>query len=307
MTQRLISSRSFLGLRQIVFRADARQNYEQAIFSQLQRRWIQATSPLSDDAKKKAAEARKAAKRAAKDKLATEQADKEESKEKTKQEEDEVVEGKPAASASASASASAGAEAGASETPKPEDAEDDVPSWENPLHWKEFNPETNKVFEEDFAEGEEMPVVPLPPISEDPNAILADPHLHELTEEIVNLTMLEMNELVKKLQDHFGLDDTMLAGGAMAAGAGAGGSAEGAAEAAPAEEKTTFDLKLEGFDAKAKIKVIKEVRAIAGLGLKEAKELVEGAPKIIKKDLKKEEAEELKAKLEAVGATIEIS
>ena len=65
-------------------------------------------------------------------------------------------------------------------------------------------------------------------------------------------------------------------------------------------------MKLTGFDAKAKIKVIKEVRAIAGLGLKEAKELVEGAPKIIKKDLKPEEAEELKKKLEEVGATIEI-
>ena len=67
-----------------------------------------------------------------------------------------------------------------------------------------------------------------------------------------------------------------------------------------------FDLKLVGFDAKAKIKVIKEVRAIAGLGLKEAKELVEGAPKVVKKDIKKEEAEELQKKLEEVGATIEV-
>ena len=78
-------------------------------------------------------------------------------------------------------------------------------------------------------------------------------------------------------------------------------------EAAPAVEvKTTVDLKLTGFEAKSKIKVIKEVRSIAGLGLKEAKELVEGAPKVIQKDLKPEAAEELKAKLEAVGATIEL-
>mmetsp|Transcript_42772 Transcript_42772/g.48603 ORF Transcript_42772/g.48603 Transcript_42772/m.48603 type:complete len:194 (-) Transcript_42772:229-810(-) len=73
------------------------------------------------------------------------------------------------------------------------------------------------------------------------------------------------------------------------------------------EVKTSFDLKLVGFDAKSKIKVIKEVRAIGGLGLKEAKELVEGAPKVIKKDLKKEAAEELKKKLEEIGAKIEIS
>ena len=79
------------------------------------------------------------------------------------------------------------------------------------------------------------------------------------------------------------------------------------AEEEVVEEKTLFDLKLTGFDAKAKIKVIKEVRAIAALGLKEAKELVEGAPAVIKKDIKKEEAEELQKKLEEVGATIEIS
>jgi large subunit ribosomal protein L7/L12 len=90
-------------------------------------------------------------------------------------------------------------------------------------------------------------------------------------------------------------------------GVGGGG---GSVAAAPVEEekveKTSFDIKLVGFDAKAKIKVIKEVRAIAGLGLKEAKELVEGAPKIIQKGLKQDKADELKALLEAVGAIIEI-
>eukprot|EP00980_Cylindrotheca_fusiformis_P003663 scaffold818_cov136-Cylindrotheca_fusiformis.AAC.29 len=72
------------------------------------------------------------------------------------------------------------------------------------------------------------------------------------------------------------------------------------------EAKTIFDLKLVGYDAKAKIKVIKEVRAMAGLGLKEAKELVEAAPKVVQKDLKADKAEELKAQLEAVGAQVEV-
>ena len=93
-----------------------------------------------------------------------------------------------------------------------------------------------------------------------------------------------------------------IGGGDMMAGAVAGG--DGAAEAV--EEKTLFDVKLVGFDAKAKIKVIKEVRAIAGLGLKEAKELVESAPKVIQKDLKQDKADELKATLEGIGAQIEI-
>ena len=79
-----------------------------------------------------------------------------------------------------------------------------------------------------------------------------------------------------------------------------------AAEAPKEEAKSTVDLKLAGFDAKAKIKVIKEIRAITGLGLKEAKELVESAPKVVQKGMKPEEAEELKKKLEEIGATIEL-
>ena len=78
-------------------------------------------------------------------------------------------------------------------------------------------------------------------------------------------------------------------------------------EEAVEEGPKVVDLKLVGFDAKAKIKVIKEIRAIAGLGLKESKELVEGAPSVIQKDLKLEQAEELKAQLEAIGAQVEIS
>ena len=88
-------------------------------------------------------------------------------------------------------------------------------------------------------------------------------------------------------------------------GGGDGGGAAGAVEE-PKVEKTAFDLKLVAFDAKTKIKIIKEVRAMTGLGLKEAKNMVEGAPKTLKTEIKMEEALELKAKLEAVGATIEI-
>jgi len=86
---------------------------------------------------------------------------------------------------------------------------------------------------------------------------------------------------------------------------GADGAGEAAAEAVE-EEQTAFDVKLLGFNAKSKIKVIKEVRAVAGLGLKEAKELVDSAPKVIQKGLKREAADELKEKLEALGAQIEI-
>ena len=85
-----------------------------------------------------------------------------------------------------------------------------------------------------------------------------------------------------------------------------GGAAGEAAAEAPKEEKTSFDLQLVGFDAKAKIKIIKEVRTIAGLGLKEAKEMVEGAPKIISKGLKKEQADEMKARLEELGAQMKL-
>jgi len=164
------------------------------------------------------------------------------------------------------------------------------------------------MFPEDFEDGEPMPELPLPPLETDPDKVVAPPHIHQLAHEIVRLNLLEMRELTEKIADHFGFDDDMLAasyGGGAAMDAGEGAAAGGAAADEP-EAKTIFDLKLVGFDAKAKIKVIKEVRAIAGLGLKEAKELVESAPKVIQKELKQEKADELKAQLEAVGAEIEI-
>ena len=115
-----------------------------------------------------------------------------------------------------------------------------------------------------------------------------------MIEEIKALSVLELSELVHALEDTFG----------VSAAAVAAGPAAGAA-AAPVEEKTEFDVVMTSFGSE-KIKVIKEVRAITGLGLAEAKGLVEGVPAKIKEGISKEDAEELKAKLEAVGATVEL-
>ena len=117
--------------------------------------------------------------------------------------------------------------------------------------------------------------------------------------------MFEVHLLTELLNERMGISGVQQLAGALMNEGGASSSSE-EKEEIKEEVKTVFDLKLVAFDAKSKIKVIKEVRAIAGLGLKEAKELVEGAPKVVKKDIKKEEAEELQKKLEEVGATIEI-
>lgn len=101
-------------------------------------------------------------------------------------------------------------------------------------------------------------------------------------------------------QEKFGIAES-----AFTTGFG-GGAAPAAAAEEPKEEKTQFDVKLASFDAKSKIKIIKEVRAITGLGLKEAKELVEGAPSVLKKDVKKDEADEIINKLKEVGAVVEL-
>ncbi len=115
---------------------------------------------------------------------------------------------------------------------------------------------------------------------------------------LANMSVLEMSELVKEMEEKFGVS---AAAAAVAAPAAAGG----AADAAPAEEKTEFNVILTSFGEK-KINVIKEVRGITGLGLKEAKEAVEAAPKAIKEGVSKEEAEEVKKKLEEAGASAEI-
>src|ERR1700754_441187 len=121
--------------------------------------------------------------------------------------------------------------------------------------------------------------------------------LQKIVDDLSNLTVLEAADLAKMLEEKWGVS-------AAAAVAVAAGPA-GAAAAAPAEEKTEFTAVLASIGDK-KIEVIKEVRALTGLGLKEAKDLVEGAPKPIKEGVNKDEAEKIKATLEKVGAKVEL-
>ena len=125
---------------------------------------------------------------------------------------------------------------------------------------------------------------------------MASEKITKMIDEVKELSVLELNELVKALEEEFGVSAAAVAA-APAAGAGAA--------AAAAEEKTEFDVVLASF-GDAKMAVIKAVKDICGLGLKEAKELVEAAPKAIKEGVAKAEAEELKAKLEEAGAKIEL-
>ncbi|MGB1894766.1 MAG: 50S ribosomal protein L7/L12 [Candidatus Puniceispirillaceae bacterium] len=122
--------------------------------------------------------------------------------------------------------------------------------------------------------------------------------IEKIAEDLSNLTVLEAAELAKLLEDKWGVS---AAAAPVAVAAAAGGDAGGAA----AEEKSEFDVILAAAGA-SKINVIKEVRTITGLGLKEAKDLVEGAPKPVKEGVAKAEAEEIKAKLEEAGATVEL-
>ena len=122
--------------------------------------------------------------------------------------------------------------------------------------------------------------------------------IQKIAEELSNLTVLEAAELATLLEDKWGVS-AAAAPVAMAMPAGGGDAAGGG------EEKSEFDVVLTAAGA-SKINVIKEVRAITGLGLKEAKDLVEGAPKPVKEGVSKEEAEELKGKLEEAGASVEV-
>ena len=122
--------------------------------------------------------------------------------------------------------------------------------------------------------------------------------IKEIAEQLVNLTIKEANELAQLLEDEYGIKP------AAAAVAVAGPAAAGG-DGAAAEEKTEFDVVLTAIGGN-KIAVIKEVRAITGLGLKEAKELVDGAPNTIKEAAPKDEAEDIKGKLEGAGAEVEL-
>ena len=123
---------------------------------------------------------------------------------------------------------------------------------------------------------------------------MASEKITALIEEVKALTVLELSELVKALEEEFGVSAAAMAAPAAASPAEA------------AAEKTEFDVVLAGFDAAAKIKVIKAVREITGLGLAEAKAAVEGAPKTLKEAVSKDEAEELKKKLEEAGGKVEL-
>lgn len=134
------------------------------------------------------------------------------------------------------------------------------------------------------------------------STVVLSPKLEEVAKAIEGLTALELSDLVKSLEAKFGISAAipMMAGPMMAGAPAAGGAAPAA------EEKTTFDVVLKEAPADKKIAIIKEVRAATNLGLKEAKDLVEAAPKTVKEGVNKEEAEDLKKKFEAAGAKIEL-
>ncbi|KAI5960898.1 MNP1 [Candida theae] len=134
-----------------------------------------------------------------------------------------------------------------------------------------------------------------------------DPKITQIVDQISTLTLLETSQLVNELKSKLNISDIALPV------AGAGGAGGAAAQAAPAEEeeakqpveeKTMFAIKLESFDAKSKPKVIKEVKGLLGLSLVESKKFVESAPKVLKENVAKEDAEKIKATLEGLGAKV---
>jgi len=136
-------------------------------------------------------------------------------------------------------------------------------------------------------------------LEEDRKAIMAATR-EDVIEFLKNMTLLEASQLVKELEETFGVSAAAAAVAAPAAGAAAGGEA-----AAAAEEKTEFDVILQAIGGN-KINVIKVVREVTALGLKEAKDLVEAAPKAVKEAVSKEEAETIRQKLSDAGATVEV-
>ena len=122
----------------------------------------------------------------------------------------------------------------------------------------------------------------------------------QILEAISSMTVLEVSELVKAMEEKFGVS------AAAPVAVAAVGAAAGAAPAEAAEEKTEFNVILQAYDDTKKIAVIKEVRAVTGLGLKEAKDLVEGAPKTLKENISKDEAAKIKEQVTAAGGTVEV-
>ena len=135
-------------------------------------------------------------------------------------------------------------------------------------------------------------------MSEDTNVAELEPELQKIVDQLDGLTLLQASKVVKHLEDHWGVSAAAPAAVAAAPAGGGGGGGE--------EEKSSFDVILKSPGEK-KIQVIKEVRAITGLGLKEAKELVDSAPKAVKEGLSKDEAAKLQEQLEAAGAVVELA
>jgi len=133
-------------------------------------------------------------------------------------------------------------------------------------------------------------------MSEETNVVELDAGLQKIADQLDGLSLLQASQLVKHLEDKWGVSAAAPAAVAVAAAPGGGGGEE---------EKTSFDVIIEAAGDK-KIQVIKEVRAITGLGLKEAKEVVDSAPKAVKEGCSKEEAENIKSQLEGAGATVKI-
>ena len=130
---------------------------------------------------------------------------------------------------------------------------------------------------------------------------MATPKKDEILEAIANMTVLEVSELVKAMEEKFGVSAAAPVAVAAAPAAGGGDGA------AAVEEQTEFTVVLKSFEDGKKIPVIKEVRAITGLGLKEAKELVEAGDKAVKEAISKEESQKIKERLESAGATVEVT
>lgn len=129
----------------------------------------------------------------------------------------------------------------------------------------------------------------------------------EILEQLKSLSLLEASELVKQIEEAFGVDASASAGGGMMMMApGMMGGGAGAAAAEPEEEKTEFDVVLEEVPADKKIAILKVVRGLTGLGLKEAKEMVEAAPKAVKEGVSKDDAEAAKKELEEAGAKVTV-
>ena len=128
----------------------------------------------------------------------------------------------------------------------------------------------------------------------------------EILEQLKSLTLLEASELVKQIEEAFGVDASASVGGGMMMMAGPGNGAAAAAAPEPVEEQTEFDVMLEDVPADKKIAILKVVRTLTGLGLKEAKDLVEAAPKAVKEAIAKDAAEDAKKQLEEAGAKVSV-